>query len=451
MDPALVEQIGPRQYRLRVFPVEPAIWRWDEASGSSRAGEAPLLHMWLAWRVLARDNAWPLPHLAEKHNVYWDETSVRMVNGKLLAGDTAAWLPAWVPAAAPVKPVAHRVDLPGGETVVVRPVAAGDLPKPPAGLRLAVVLDRSRSMADRAADVQAVLARLADASHAGATIEVYLTASKYRGEAPARIGLATLDPSILYYGGQNAAELLAQFNALHAGQKYDAIFILTDGSGYELGGSNVKVPVPDAPVWMIHLGGDLPLGYDDATLEAIQASGGGVTGDVAEALTRLTAALEGQGDAAAPDIVDGYAWLSLPAGKAAAGGDWVIHTAGDDFAAFAARRLILAAMQRQHGELAQVETLDRLHAIAVEHSIVTPYSSMLVLVTEAQKNLLKRLESQDDRFQREAEAAGETTLASPFNVTGVPEPGEWLLLGLAAAMLTWYIYIMRRAPRQAEE
>jgi putative PEP-CTERM system integral membrane protein len=451
MDPALVEQIGPRQYRLRVFPVEPPIWRWDQATNSSRSGEAPPLHMWLTWRVLARDNAWPLPHLAEKHNVYWDETSVRLVNGKLLAGDTADWLPAWVPAAAPVKPVAHRVDLAGGETVIARPVAASDLPKPPAGLRLAVVLDRSRSMADRAADVQAVLARLADVSQSGATVEIYLTASKYRGEAPARIGLAALDPRILYYGGQNAAELLAQFNALRASEKYDAIFVLTDGTGYELGGGSVKVPVPDAPVWMIHLGGNLPLGYDDATLEAIQASGGGVAGDIAEALPRLTAALEGQGNAAAPDILDGYAWLTLPTEKAAADGDMVLDTAGDDFASFAARRLILATMQRQRGELAQVETLDRLQAIAVEHSIVTPYSSMLVLVNEAQKNLLKRLESQDDRFQREGEAAGETAPASPFNVTGVPEPGEWLLLGLAAAMLVWYVYTARRAPRRAAE
>jgi putative PEP-CTERM system integral membrane protein len=245
--------------------------------------------------------------------------------------------------------------------------------------------------------------------------------------------------------------LLAQFEALRAGEKYDAIFVLTDGSGFELGGSSVKVAVPDAPVWMIHLGGNLPLGYDDATLEAIQASGGGVAGDAAEALTRLAAALEAQGDAAAPDILDGYAWQTLPTEKAATEGGIVTHAAGDDFVGFAARRLILATMQRQRGELAQMETLDRLQAIAVEHSIVTPYSSMLVLVNEPQKNQLERLEAQDDRFQREGEAAGETSPASPFNVTGVPEPGEWLLLGLAAAMLAWTVYTARRAPRRAEE
>ena len=48
--------------------------------------------------------------------------------------------------------------------------------------------------------------------NAGATVEVYLTASKYRGEVPSRVALADLNPdTIMYYGGQNAAELLAQF------------------------------------------------------------------------------------------------------------------------------------------------------------------------------------------------------------------------------------------------
>ncbi|MCQ3980281.1 MAG: hypothetical protein DPW09_43265, partial [Anaerolineae bacterium] len=88
--------------------------------------------------------------------------------------------------------------------------------------------------------------------------------------------LADLNPdTIMYYGGQNAAELLAQFDALRAGQIYDAILVLTDGSGYELGEGNIAVVIPAAPVWMIHLGGDFSLGYDDPTLEAIQASGGG--------------------------------------------------------------------------------------------------------------------------------------------------------------------------------
>jgi hypothetical protein len=115
-------------------------------------------------------------------------------------------------------------------------------------------------------------------------------------------------------------------------------------------------------------------------------------------------------------------------------------------AIFAARRLILAAMQRQRAMLDQPEVLDRLHTIALEHSIVTPFSSMIVLVNEEQQRRLDALEQRDDRFQREREDVGETT-PEPPTVTGVPEPEEWLLIGLAALMLLWY---MRSSRAQAQ-
>ncbi len=51
--------------------------------------------------------------------------------------------------------------------------------------------------------------------------------------------------------------------------------------------------------------------------------------------------------------------------------------------------------------------------------------------------------SSGDRFQREFEAVGETP-DSNLTITGVPEPEEWLLLALAAAMLAWYVHTRRR-------
>ena len=74
---------------------------------------------------------------------------------------------------------------------------------------------------------------------------------------------------------------------------------------------------------------------------------------------------------------------------------------------------------------------------------------MLVLVSQRQEDLLKQLAEQGDRFQREYEQVGETVLASPFAATGVPEPEEWLLIVVAAAMLLWYARTLRRAPRSA--
>ncbi len=434
-DPALVEQIGPCQYRLRVFPIEPPrLVRTGFAGQAVGTDEAPRMHMWLTYHALAKENAWPMPHLAEKRSVYWDGGTVRRVNGQPAAAQQG-WLAEALPATAPVKPAAHRVEFATGETVTVEPLSATDLPPLPKNLRLAVVLDRSRSMREVAGEAKAALARLARVTDA----DVYLSASAYRGEPPSRVLLSALDlDRIEYIGGQNAGELLAQYETLRAGANYDALIVLTDGSGYELGESSVQVPVPNVRVWMVHLGRRLPLGYDDATLEAIQASGGSVTGSFEEALNRLAFGLD---RGATADWVDGYTWV---VGRKTEG--VATAPAGDTaFAALAARRIILDGMYQGRSSLRQLSTLDQLHALALKYGIVTPFSSMLVLVNAQQELLLKQLEQRADRFDREVEGVGDTIGQSAFQVTGVPEPHEWLLMGLAAAMLAAYAFRHRLA------
>ncbi len=118
----------------------------------------------------------------------------------------------------------------------------------------------------------------------------------------------------------------------------------------------------------------------------------------------------------------------------------------DGFAAIAARQFILAQTAQDRASIGELTTLDTLHEITVEQSIVTPYSSMIVLVTERQQQLLDEMEAQDDRFEREYEEIGET---DQVMVTGVPEPEEWLLIGLALAMLGWYAHNTRQKPQLA--
>ncbi len=434
-DPALLEQIGPRQYRLRIFPVPPVRTTWDAQRGHTRVEEAPPLYMWMTYHTLAAGDAWPLPRLALKRNVYWDSQTERLVNGVRTAVGEDRWLPEAVAAEEPVVPQGHRVDLPGGESVLALPVSQVQLPPLPADLHFAVVLDRSRSMASSAAQVAGALAQLQEAVGVEAAVDVYLTASPYRGESASRVSLLDLDPqAVVYFGGQNAAELLAQFEALRAGAVYDAVLVFTDDSGYELGENTIDFSIPTAPVWMIHEGSDLPLGYDDQTLEAIQASGGGVVGELDQALARLAVALaEG---AARRDVLDGYLWTVLPTVQADALAEGI--TPEEAFTAFGARQLILAEMQRQRGRLDKLSTLDRLHALAQEYGVVTPYSSMIVLVTTDQQQMLDYLAQGSQRFAREFETLGDTTPSTPLPLAGVPEPHEWLLLGLAVAMLLWY-------------
>lgn len=450
-DPALLEQIGPRQYRLRVFPILPVQIRFDQERSRSLVDEAPPMHMWLAWRQLADGDSWPMPQMAFLRNVYWDGGSERLLNGQPMAVEADEWLPALLPASAPVEPQAHRVGLQGGQTVLAIPAGGVSPPSLPAGLRLAVVVDRSRSMQALSSQVGAALEQLQSMEGLSPPVDVYLTASPYRGEEPSIVGLQTINPQdIVYFGGQNAAELIAQFDMLREehrpGLDYDAVIVLTDGSGYELGDSDVHAPIPPFPVWVVHLGGDIPLGYDDHTLETIQASGGGVAGGLEEALARLAVALgtrSGSHSGAGPivDLVDGYQWIVLPTSQAAAaipaGVQAQSHQASEPFAALAARRLVLAEMQRHAGSIDQLEILDALHALAMDYEIVTPYSSMIVLVSRDQQAMLDRLSGRGDRYQREVEELRETTPGSPVPLAGVPEPHEWLLLGLVVALLVY--------------
>ncbi|MBI4670312.1 MAG: TIGR02921 family PEP-CTERM protein, partial [Chloroflexi bacterium] len=459
-DPALVEQIGPRQYRVRVFPLEPKTLGYGDASPfgyrSSFVRQGPPLHMWLTWRVMANGNQWTLPYLAEKRNVYWDANTVRTINGASLTPNPSPlgrgeWLPVSIPASAVVQPIAHRFDLPGGQTVIAQPMPPSTLPALPNDLRLAVVVDRSRSMAPHANAVNDALEQFKQIAARGNAVEMYLTASPYRGEQPSRVNLNALDSNVLSYGGgQNPAELLKQFNARRGADTYDAIFVLTDGTGYALGKSDLEATTLAMPVWFVHLDGKFPLGYDDATLQMIQASGGGVTDTVPEAQQRLALALalkrgetiaNASGDAFA-DWVDGYAWTTLPTSAAQARiGEIPVE---ETFAPFAARRLILTNVQRERASLKQLNTLDELHALAKQYSVVSPYSSMIVLVNEFQQRQLDEAEKQADRFQRETEEVGNTQ-QNPFDVTAVPEPHEYLLLAIGAGLLVWYLRKRKRA------
>ncbi len=420
IDPALVEQLGPRQYRLRIFPIEPKRQVWQGNYERSVIEEGDQLHMWLTYATVAADNAWPLPQLAELRNVYWTADTVRTINGAAVdAGEQ--WFPTSMPATEATTAQTHTASFSNGQTVTARPAAAADNPDLPSTLSLAVVLDRSRSMNALRTAVEAEIDMLRDL---GVSVDIFLTASEYHAARPEVISLADFAAAdVVYFGGQDPAQLLTQFDALRSDTQYDAALILTDATGYQLGEGESNVPTFDMPVWMVHLDG-LPLGYDDPTLEALQASGGGTVNTVAAALQRLSVALAGNANL---DVYDGYVWEVSDTQTATQ----------TDFAPIAARRLILADMQQNRASLDALDTLDALHEIAVEHSIVTPFSSMIVLINTQQQRRLDELENADDRFDREHEDVGETQ-APP--VTGVPEPEEWVLIILSIGLLGWLIW-----------
>ncbi|MDJ0649102.1 MAG: hypothetical protein QNJ60_10390 [Xenococcaceae cyanobacterium MO_188.B19] len=94
-------------------------------------------------------------------------------------------------------------------------------------------------------------------------------------------------------------------------------------------------------------------------------------------------------------------------------------------------------MSKQGNNQLSLAELDAIHQVAKNYDIVTPYSSMIVLVNDEQRELLKKAEARTDRFDREVET-GVEQLDKPFNpfeVSAVPEPSLWLLLTIIAITL----------------
>lgn len=436
-DPALLEQIGPRQYRLRAFPVPERPTTFKPSARDLLRGEvrsAPPLHLWLTYQVLAQDGAYPLPRLLEKRNVYWTRSSERVVDGRPFRGDD--WLPAGLPGAGAAQ--RHELRLLDGALVVAEPTAGA---APVKGKRLAVVLDRSYSMERVRAEVEAALQRLRAGDN---QVDLYLSASQSRGEGPLRVAAGGALPAgaTLFYGGGRLREVIDQFLALRGAERYDGVVVLTDDGSLDLARDEARAAGLKAeaaalgPLWIVHLGGRLAPGYDDGTLLLIQRSGGGVS-------TRLDEALVGIAGAAGAVVRDGYRF-QVSAGAAvdapAAG------AAADPLAALLARQAIVARTAAvQRGEAAE---LDGLHHLAVRYGVVSPYSSMIVLVNEQQRRELEAEEKKQDRFDRRVESGVEslTKSGNPFNTTAAPEPGEWLLLLLGLGGLA---YAQRGRAQQA--
>jgi putative PEP-CTERM system integral membrane protein len=402
-------------------------------------------HLWLTYKVMQEPEGWPLPRLAEKRNVFWDYRTQRIYNGEEVKGWGFGenWLPDFLPANQGVSPQVHQVSLPGNYQISTKPLTAKDYTLPQ-GQRVAVILDRSYSMKAYGQEVSRTIDWLksqgfADDSLVNNDADIFLTASA--GSKPERLdNFREFNPEkITFYGTLQYPEMLQQFEALRGTTAYDAILLVTDGGTYELADDKVDKISLSAPLWMIHLG-EFPRAYDDATLQAIQASGGGVGTGISQVLQRVATQAK-LGDAAVT-VVDGYAWFVENPNQAElasiqsalASLDALDERNLNGFEPLAARQLILSLTKEMKGN--QLAELDAVHAIAKRFKIVSPYSSMIVLVNEQQKEALKEAEAKSDRFDREVEKGNEQlTKPNDMMSVAVPEPSTWLASLVAIVFL----------------
>ena len=440
-DPALLEQVGTRHYRLRAFPVPASplaserLWRGRVAE----IGEPAKLHLWLTYKVLRHADEWPLPDVGEKRNVYWTKKTRCNYNGYEVRHSGNDWLPAHLKANLPAPPAPHDIALPGGYRVTAAPVKPEEYALP-SGKRFALLIDTSYSMTQQAEQVKKTVNWLNAEIAPRNAVDVYLIdAQPELSRRVEFLGKTAFNiDGIVFYGTVQFKEILSRFAALRGETAYDAILLLTDEGSYELADNEKTLPAMPAPLWMVHVGG-LPKAYDDATLHAIESSGGGVGTDAREVLQRM-ATTAAAGDSVI-SLTDGYLWrMESPAAQETPlalmpRADWQ-----NDFEPLAARQLLVGISKRR--DLSALANLDAVHALARHFQIVSPYSSMIVLVNEQQKNALKEAEARADRFEREVEH-GQETLGKPSNpmhvpdASAVPEPETWLLLSTGILAMIW--------------
>lgn len=381
IDPALLEQVGPRQYRLRAFPIEPRTGSARDLSLLTEVG--PAMHLWLDLDVLAAPTAdgwvWPLPEAAEVRNLFWDERTERTVNGSEVAAET--WMPTrGLPAPSPRRALDVTLD---GWRVSLSPGA--EPARVPVGV--AVVVDTTRSMAATAEELAAALARVEPS--------VVLCAGP-----STLVPCPDFDPARHpYYGAASLIEILGAAEGRADVAAAPALLVLTGRDTYDQAEDRQR-PLDLPPLYLAHMDG-LPLAYADMVLDALTADGGVATADLA--FPAKGAAAGWSIDARPADVVG-------------------VHTSAD---ALAARAVIQA--RAGWADPGSVADLDSLHHLAVTHDVVSPYSSMIVLVNQAQRDRLKELSEAGDRFSREAESVASEE-GGDFAVTATPEPEVWALL-----------------------
>ena len=439
----MIEQICPKQYRLRAFPI-PAKREFTQTNGPTE------MHLWLTYKVMRQPQGWAMPILAEKRNIFWNEDTRRMIAGKQVDySDKEAketWLPPFLPAVAQQPLTSHQASFPGENIISAKPLASSNYLLPQ-GKKFAFILDTSRSMATETQEVKQSFEWLKANTVGKNGVDLYVASAA--GMPPKLVkDLRSFDVGKLtFYGTIQLKDMLQQFAQLRGDQSYDSVFLVSDRHSYELSDDRQNTVSMPTPLWIVHLGG-LPPGYDDATLKVIQDSGGGVSTDIKEAMQRgATTAASGN---SVVSVVDGYAWSYAKNAKSekklkSAAAIEPLDAVNEGFKPIAARQLIAALSKQKSSN--QLSQLDAMHSVAKTFNVVTPYSSMIVLVNDAQREQLKEAEAKKDRFERKVESGKEELSKpnNPLNVSGVPEPEEWLLLGVGAIGLLVIFFRQRRS------
>ncbi|MDP3478411.1 MAG: TIGR02921 family PEP-CTERM protein [Desulfoprunum sp.] len=424
-DPALAEQVGPQLYRLRVFPIP---------ANDLRIPEKHVMHMWLSLRMVKQnESAWQLPVLTEKRNLYWDAKTKCTLDGNHIQKNDE-WLPEMVPFKGSSAPV-HLVQYIEDRSIEMLPFHTPET-SPEPDCSLAVVIDGSLSMAKRKDEIVAAKNRI-DADCANTGVEYFLWHD----------GVSKIGPDFnkeiedrLFWGFFDSGDFAQRFSLLQTEKK--SVLVITDKTFFRENENVRDYSAIDKPVWFYLTDHKYPRSISDNLLKRLYEIGGNIETRIENALVSINHLQLTQTQQDVVDIDDRYIWRIAKTGERSTQGESSLEP-------LAAHKLILQSVK--YGLTTSNEELDRLQKIAMKSAIISPYSSMIVLVDDAQRKMLEAAEKENDRFDRKVETGKEilTSPTTPFEATAVPEPEEWALIIAVFGFLLIHLYRKGFNPGQA--
>lgn len=394
IDPALLEQSGPFQYRLRIFPIPP---KNSSLSGS----KIPNQKIRFEYVTTKSAGNITLPVITQMINVGLDNntkisyfinnTPIKNLQNKIVS-------------AIPIKnnnkqSLAAQYTMINDYFVYFIPhrLINNNHPKEISKRKIALLLDVSYSTKNlnwyKYLTQGNLFKKFAELNR----VDAYF----FNYELSKGIGLYSINDfnklsQVTNYGQTD------RLKAIHSlPQGYDLAIMLTD-SAEEVEEHNkknwTKLPFP---VYIVYSDNIIPSYSDSMTYELAQ-NGGSVFNNLSEAIKQYNLLNENA--------------LSLPSGAKLLGVDdngvWIsshsplegISTTieknknlSNTFISIAAAKLINFMIKDSNTE--DIKNLDNIHSLAKKFSVITPYSSLIALVDEDQFQQLLEAESQEDRYK----------------------------------------------------
>gem|GEM_PF-3182102 len=471
VDPALLEQIGPRQYKLRVFPIPAKIPNWVSNNGVKQEKNQRVKFEYVVSDVSA---GIPLPVFGETRNVYSDNKTQRVysINGQQVTYQEGALTMIVSGSDSCLTKVLQIPVATNLGTVLFLPHSINPLVKDsyhckthfggnvniPQGKKIALLLDVSQSNSamnwNKYLKEQLPLTSLLANQN---SVDLYYFNDEISDKIPLTQEILEKGLTVIPFGETNRLKALQSLPP-----EYDAVLMITDHSDFDPGKDTAYALLPKRfPIYLIHPDGQLPALRDDLTYQ-ITMSGGGVFTSLTDALHQFVLAnlfQEKHLGIMANQLFPVSVVISVDEK-----GTWLLSqkTAEDIFPGLntipTKPELLLSMNKIAAGVLTKYlimtsRSMEEIHGTAISNSIVTPYSSFIALVNDGQQRQLEQEKNQANKFQADFDT-GVEPLANPMGqaaltIGAVPEPEEWLLIVLGLGLIVFiyrhrFVQLIRR-------